>query len=274
MKKFFVVALSLAVLMSCFAPISAFAMLKYPVEIKSGTKVDLDGDKKEETILWSEESTVDSDILSVKVGDNSFKLVYEGDYFAKLCYMDVDTSDKYKELLLFSCSWANEYISIFRYDGKKLIRARLESLYSDYYDEDKNFYFYRDYITTTGKGSIYKIDSWPDNAWCVDGARVEYKLDKNDFIFKEKKSPVYKTNLKEEAIQDIVYRVSNAPDAKKATLKKGTKLILVATDAREWVKFVTLNGKLGYIRLKKGNISILADSGKAVVDVLKESWWG
>lgn len=52
MKKFLIVALSVAVLICCIVPTSAFAAFKQPTKIKSGTKMDLNGDKKQETISW------------------------------------------------------------------------------------------------------------------------------------------------------------------------------------------------------------------------------
>lgn len=287
MKKFFAVTLCLALALSSISIVTVSAAPASLTKIKSGAKVDLNGDKKTEAISWK--STLENEeegisCVEVKVGNASLKVIGSGGVDvstpAEVYYGDINKSDKYKELFIVQSTYLNMInVDILRYDGKKITRAKFNSIIEDgskypfnslYVESTKGYYEdkLQDFVKPDGKGSFtstdicYMMGTWDRNP--------TYTLSKSGFTFTEKSSSTYKMNIKTKTLKDAIYRTGTSANAKKATLKKGTSITFVLTDLKEWVKFTTSDKKTtGYIRVKNGDNTSLADMDEYTFNVFE-----
>jgi len=150
----------IAALILAAVPVAASAAsYKAPTQIKSGYKVDLNGDKKKETITITEvPSNISSATVKLQIGKSSIS--FEKNFGYAVYVGDINKKDKYKEIFVVRDGFdVSSDCHIYRYTGKKIEKIKATFKYSGKTYKNKAFVTFDSYgvknpIRLYGNGKI------------------------------------------------------------------------------------------------------------------------
>lgn len=284
-------------------PKASTPIVKKLTKIKSGyNKVDLNGDKKKDTIRYT--FNRENCALTVQIGSAKYKVDVDNwdqpnDSQFRVYVGDLQKKDRYAEVFVqvMAADWGSmgaiQYCKdwiVLRYDGSKI--KRLSASYKNishlgmerddpgFYNgvpqfDEKNKW---PLITVKGNGEIrfkethtmpsyYYMDAFYafdyTAVYTLSGSKLVEKKDTKLYPVRSKLCGKKLNPIK--VIKGFTAYATQSTKGKKVAIAKGDKLTIKKASLQGWVYFTTSKGKKGYFKL---NSSMELSTGHSIYDIL------